>query len=160
MNTDNTSQQQATSNQRPPNNGNPHQKSFMKTILELFGYQYYISRAAFSYQGSEIAFVNDGLLGKIRVYVDGEQIINCFSGMGTIRSSTSFSHAGQQFEIKSNCTGWFKSTQRIRLFVDQQEVDRKYDLGIEGLSWPQKIHFVVGAMMMGMVIGSVLQFIL
>ncbi|MFT4630801.1 MAG: hypothetical protein ACI8PV_001932 [Dinoroseobacter sp.] len=41
--------------------------------------------------------------------------------------------------------------------MNEIEVDKKYDRGLAGLSWKQRVHFVFGAALMGAAIGLVLK---
>ena len=128
----------------------------MKTLRELIGYDYYTSRTAFDNSGSEIVFVNEGLIGRIRIYIDGEQVLSRFPMCSDWFSDTDFSVGQHQYRIISKMTNYITGAQDVTLYADGVEVARKADPRLAALSWRQKLHFIGSMMLIGLLIGFII----
>lgn len=125
----------------------------MKSLRELIGYDYYTSRTAFDSNGSEIVFVNEGLIGRIRIYVDGEQVLSRFPMCSDWFSDTDFSFGEHRYRIVSKMTNWITCAQDVTLYADGVEVARKIDPRLAALNWRQNLHFCASVIALGLLVG-------
>lgn len=125
----------------------------MKSLRELIGYDYYTSRTAFDSDGVEIVFVNEGLIGRIRIYVDGELIVSRFPLWSDWFSDTDFCAGEHRFRITSKMSNFLTSAQDVTLYADGVEVARKIDPRLAALNWRQNLHFCAGVMALGLLVG-------
>jgi hypothetical protein len=148
--------------QQQPSNDHDSDKidptnNMMRFIKDLIGYEYYTSRAAFDHNGTEVVLVNEGLISRISIYVDGEHELSRFTCASTIKSSTYFNHNDNDYRVTTSCRGWFQSAQIMTLYVNDVEVDKKIDQALAGLNWQQRIHVLLGATLLGALIGGIIK---
>lgn len=130
--------------------------STMKTLKELIGYEYATSRIAFNSDDTEIVFVNESLIGRVQIYINGELKISRYPFWSDLGSDTKFENDGHQYRVISRTTNWITSAQEITLYADGQEVATKLDPRLAALSWKQRLHFVVAMAAIGLLVGSLI----
>jgi len=59
----------------------------VKSIKDLIGYDYYTSRVVFEHDGNEIVFVNDGMISRVKLYINGHEAASTWSVLSDIRST-------------------------------------------------------------------------
>jgi hypothetical protein len=128
-------------------------KSTMNTLNEIVGFHYYTTRTVFEYQGSEVVFVNEGMLGFVSIYIDGERVLRKWKIISSFATDTSVVHGGIEFRFISGITNWCTHEQRITMIVDGSKAQTKIDPVLSGLSGFQMAHALIAPFLLGMSIG-------
>ncbi len=134
-------------------------QSSMQWFKDLIGYDYYTSRVVFEHGNNEIAFVNEGMISRIKIYVNGELIVKRYPLVSDVMTDTDFGFEGVHYRIKSQCTNWLSMSQRVLLFAAGELVQEKSDPRLSSLSWLQLGHCILGAIGLGVVIGALVNLI-
>lgn len=125
----------------------------MKTLKELFAYEHWTTRIVFNSDDTEVVFVNESLISRVQIYIDGELKVSGFHFWSDLTSHTQFEHADRQYRLISRTTNWITMAQEVTLYVDGQEVATKIDPRLAALSWKQRVHFVAAMAGIGLAIG-------
>lgn len=135
------------------NNLQQPEKTPTDKMLEFFknliGYEYYVVRAAFNDGDTEIAFVNEALITRIHVYVNGEPKVSKFVLCSDVVSDSSFEHNGVEYRIHSRCINALTLAQKVVLYRNGEELEQKRVPRLELLNWQQIGHLILGALGLG-----------
>jgi hypothetical protein len=138
------------------NNDSDSQNTFsstMKTFKELIGYEYSTSRIAFNSDGTEVVFVNESLISRVQIYINGELTSSHYHLCSDFSSFTQFEHNGHKYRLINRTVNWITMAQEVTLYVDGQELATKIDPRLAALTWKQRLHFVVAMAGLGLAIG-------
>jgi len=150
-----------TNTSKPLNQeSNDVRSNTMKTLKELIGYDYCTSRIAFDNEGTEIVFVNESLIGRVQVYIDGELVVSRYPFGSEFTFDTKFEHNERKYRIISRTINWLTGAQEITLYVDGQEKAVKLDHRLAALNWKQQLHLVVAMAAIGIVVGTLVKAII
>ena len=128
----------------------------MKSIKDLIAYDYYTSRAVFEHEGNEIVFINNGMIGRVKLYINGEELASRWALISDCSASISCRYDNHTYEVKSRINNLVTMAQKITLLVDKHGVDHKVDPRLAALDPKQLAHFFGGMVVLGIGIGLVL----
>lgn len=132
-------------------------KNTMKTLRDLIGYDYCTSRLVFDVDGTEVVFVDEGIIGRIRLYADGEMIMSRFPWCADFSSDSSVDYNGKVIRVVSRGINWISGAKEVTLFVNGNQVAKKVDPRLAALTWKQQLHFIFSMTIIGVVIGSLVK---
>ena len=129
--------------------------STMKTFNEITGFHYYTSRTVFEYEGNEVVFVNESILGFVSIYINGEQVLRKWKICSTFATDTTVHRDGIEYRFISGIINWITCGQRITMIVDGSNAQSKIDPVLSGLSGLQMAHALIAPFLTGMAAGFV-----
>lgn len=125
----------------------------MITFKELIGYDLHTSRVAFEHEGLEIVFIQDFIIFKRRIYVNGELVFNRFSPWLGLITHAEFDFQGHQYRFLTRTTNFACMSQDVTVWVDGHQAGRKQDPVYAGLPIRKLMHAIIGPLIFGMTLG-------
>ena len=132
----------------------------MDSLKKLVGYDYYTSRAVFEHEGHEIVFINDGMIGRVKLYINGDEVTSYWPLASDFSTAVSCHYQGHHYSVKSRLTNFISMAQKITLEVDGDTIESKHDPRLAALSLKQWAHLFGGFVLMGAAVGGVLSVII
>lgn len=129
--------------------------STMKTLNEITGFHYYTTRTVFDYEGNEVVFVNESMLGFISIYINGEQVLRKWKICSSFATDTTVHQGGIEYRFISGIINWVTCGQRITMIVNGSKAQSKIDAVLAGLSSLQIAHALIVPFLIGMSAGFI-----
>lgn len=128
----------------------------MDSLKKLVGYDYYTSRAVFEHEGNEIVFINDGMIGRVKLYINGNEETSYWPFASDFTSTVSCRYGEHHYAVNSRITNLISMAQKITLTVDGSVIESKHDPRLAALSLKQWAHLFGGFILMGAVVGAII----
>lgn len=134
-------------------------KTTMQSLTELLGLHYYETRTVFDIDGQELVYLNDNLLGFIKVYLDGEEIYNGWEFISCCFSDVCIQHKDTEYRFISSIRNWLTCSQKVTVIVDDTKAQSKIDPVLGGLKGWDLAHAILGTVATGLILGFAFGFI-
>jgi len=132
------------------------ENSLMSNTIETFknivGYDLFSFRVVFEHEGDEIVFINEGWIGRVRIYLNGRLAYSGWDWSGMASSEGWFLHEGKTYKIVSKVSNLLTFAQRLTLSIDGEEVTSKTDAFFGKLTMKEVGHLVLGSAFIGFLI--------
>lgn len=138
---------------------NSYDKTTMQTLNELIGAHYYKTRAVFDVEGKELVYVSDNIWGRVKLYLDGEQIFNGWSCLPGMFTDIVVNYEGVEYRVLSRIKNWLTYAQKITLIVNDSKAQSKIDPVLGGVRGLELLHALLTPVLMGLLVGGSLTFI-
>ena len=127
------------------------------SLLKLLAYDLFTFKMVFQEDGDEIVYVNDGAIGRLKVYVNGELVYRGWDVTGGCYSKVSFRHKDKTYTIKCVVDNLITWSQKVTLLIDKEIRQSDTDLRYGGFSWSEYARMTLGFAIIGVAVGLTLK---
>lgn len=135
------------------------EKTTMQSLYELLGLHYFKTRAVFDVDGKELVYMNDNFFGRVKIYLDGEEIYKGWTWFPGMMADVTAKHQGKEYRVFSRIINWVSYSQKITVIVDDSKAQSKIDPVLGGLDKLSVLHAVVGPFVLGGLLGFSVSFL-
>jgi len=129
----------------------------LESFKSLIGYNLSSCRVVFEYEGDEIVYINNFLVGGFRIYLNGRLARRGLDWYGTSWSGGWFLHKGKRYRIKCAITNVLTHAQILTLLVDHEVIESKADGAYANLTRKELTHLLFGYATIGVLVASVMK---
>lgn len=130
-----------------------HEKTTMQSIYELLGFHYYKTRAVFDVDGKELVYMNDNVIGRVKIYLDGYEIHKGWTWLPGVLTDLTANYQGHDYRIFTRINNWLTLSQKITVIVDDSKAQTKLEPVLGGLKGMALFHSMVGPIVIGVLVG-------
>ena len=109
----------------------------------------------FEYDGNEIVYVNNGIIGRIKFYINGCEEASSWAVLPDFAASITSRYGGHSYKVRSKITNLVTMGQNATLSVDGKDIESRFDPRLAALDLKQLGYFFGGMVLLAVTIGFV-----
>ena len=129
------------------------EKTTMQSLYELLGFHHFKTRAVFDVDGKELVYMSDNCLGRIKLYLDGDEIFRGWTWYPGMYCDVSANHEGHEYRVLASIQNWITYSQKITVIVDDSKAQSRIDPVLGRLTGLEILHAVAGLVAVGLCFG-------
>ena len=129
------------------------EKTTMQSLYELLGFHHWKTRAVFDVDGKELVYLSDNCVGRIKLYLDGNEIYKGWTWFPGMYCDVSANHEGHEYRVLASIKNWITYSQKITVIVDDSKAQSRIDPVLGSLSGLEILHAFAGLVAVGLCLG-------